>query len=172
MATIPALIRPRGFSLEFKVVVFAGAILTLGFSVIYPVVLLFVNSFVTTNPPVPAEYGLDAWRFAVSDRGMLIALWNSMVVTFLRQGISFPIAILLAWLIARTNMPGAKWLEFGFWIAFFLPVVSVTQAWILLALPPQAYSIRRWNTSPSSTKGHSISTLCGASSGCTSLRTP
>ena len=135
MVTIPAAIRPRGFSLEFKVVVFVGAILTLGFSVIYPIVLLFINSFVTTNPPLPAEYGLDSWRFALSDRGMLIALWNSVVVTFLRQGISFPVAILLAWLIARTNLPGAKWLEFGFWIAFFLPVVSVTQAWILLAHP-------------------------------------
>ena len=135
MATIPALIRPRGFSLELKVVVFAGAILTLGFSVLYPLVLLFINSFVITNPPVAAEYGLDSWRFALSDRGMLTALWNSVVVTFLRQGISFPIAILLAWLIARTNLPGAKWLEFGFWIAFFLPVVSVTQAWILLAHP-------------------------------------
>lgn len=135
MATLPAALRPRGFPLEFKVLVFAGAIITLGFSVIYPIVLLFINSFVTTNPPLPAEYGLDSWRFALSDRGMLIALWNSMVVTFLRQGISFPIAILLAWLIARTNLPGAKLLEFGFWIAFFLPVVSVTQAWILLGHP-------------------------------------
>ncbi|MDE2835995.1 MAG: iron ABC transporter permease [Chloroflexota bacterium] len=135
MATLPAALRPRGFSLEFKVLVFAAAIITLGFSVIYPIVLLFINSFVTTNPPLPAEYGLDSWRFALSDRGMLIALWNSMVVTFLRQGISFPVAILLAWLIARTNLPGAKLLEFGFWIAFFLPVVSVTQAWILLAHP-------------------------------------
>ena len=135
MATIPAVIRPRGFSLEFKAVVFIAAIVTLGFSVIYPIVLLFINSFVTTNPPLPAEYGLDSWRFALSDRGMLIALWNSIVVTFLRQGISFPVAILLAWLIARTDLPGAKWLEFGFWIAFFLPVVSVTQAWILLAHP-------------------------------------
>ncbi len=135
MATIPAVVRPRGFSLEFKAVVFIAAIVTLGFSVIYPIVLLFINSFVTTNPPLPAEYGLDSWRFALSDRGMLIALWNSIVVTFLRQGISFPVAILLAWLIARTDLPGAKWLEFGFWIAFFLPVVSVTQAWILLAHP-------------------------------------
>ena len=135
MATIPAVVRPRGFSLEFKAVVFIAAIVTLGFSVIYPIVLLFINSFVTTNPPLPAEYGLDSWRFALSDRGMLIALWNSIVVTFLRQSISFPVAILLAWLIARTDLPGAKWLEFGFWIAFFLPVVSVTQAWILLAHP-------------------------------------
>ena len=135
MATIPAVVRPRGFSLEFKAVVFIAAIVTLGFSVIYPIVLLFINSFVTTNPPLPAEYGLDSWRFALSDRGMLVALWNSIVVTFLRQGISFPVAILLAWLIARTDLPGAKWLEFGFWIAFFLPVVSVTQAWILLAHP-------------------------------------
>ncbi|MEE8518379.1 MAG: hypothetical protein V3S98_04570, partial [Dehalococcoidia bacterium] len=120
MASILAIARPRGFSLEFKTFVFLGAILTLGFAVVYPFVLLFFSSFVVTNPPAPAEYGLSGWRFAFTDQGMLTALWNSLVITFIRQTISFPIAIVLAWLIARTDLPASKWLEFGFWIAFFL----------------------------------------------------
>jgi iron(III) transport system permease protein len=135
MAARLSLLRPRGLSLELKNLIFLGAILTLGFSVVYPFVLLVVNSFVTTNPPMDAEYGLDGWRFVLTDRGMLTTLWNSILVTFLRQTISFPIAIIIAWLIARTDLPAAKWLEFAFWIAFFLPVVPVTQAWILLAHP-------------------------------------
>ena len=135
MASVSLPVRRRTIPLELKMLVFLGVSLTLGFIVIYPFVLLFINSFVITNPPVDAEYGLDAWRFALNDKGMLQALWNSLTVTIVRQSVSFPIAILFAWLIARTDLPAAKWLEFMFWIAFFLPVVPVTQAWILLGHP-------------------------------------
>lgn len=135
VASVSVPVRRRTIPLELKMLVFLGVSLTLGFIVIYPFVLLFINSFVITSPPQDAVYGLDAWRFALNDKGMLQALWNSVLVTVVRQGVSFPIAILFAWLIARTDLPAAKWLEFMFWLAFFLPVVPVTQAWILLAHP-------------------------------------
>lgn len=121
--------------LEFKTILFASVVIVLGFSVIYPFVLLLISTFITTRPFEPTEYGLDQWRFALTDPGMLEALWNTVVVMFVRQGISFPIAIFICWLIARTDMPGGKTLEVLFWVAFFLPVVPVVQAWILLAHP-------------------------------------
>jgi iron(III) transport system permease protein len=103
--------------------------------VLYPVLLVIVNSFQTARPGQPAVYTLEAWRYLLSDPTMLQAVWNTVLITVARQGIAFPIAILLAWVLARTDVPGAQWLEFLFWIAFFLPALPVTLGWILLLDP-------------------------------------
>ncbi len=104
--------------------------------VLYPVLLVLLNSFQTARPGQAATFTLDAWRTALADPGILRAVWNTIAVTLARQAVAFPIAILLAWILARTDIPGAPWLEFMFWIAFFLPALPVTLGWILL-LDPQ-----------------------------------
>jgi iron(III) transport system permease protein len=60
------------------------------------------------------------------------ALRNTAAITAIRTVIAFFLAIPLAWLLARTNIPGAKWLEFGFWVSFFLPTLAVIQGWTFL----------------------------------------
>jgi iron(III) transport system permease protein len=73
------------------------------------------------------------------------ALVNTLKVTFVRQLLSLPLAVLIAWLLARTNLPGRHWLEFAFWAAFFLPALTVTLSWILL-LDPDYGSLNTWLT--------------------------
>ena len=73
------------------------------------------------RPGEPARYGLDGWRAALAEPGLRAALVNTLTVTFVRQLISLPLAVLIAWLLARTDLPGADWIEFAFWAAFFLP---------------------------------------------------
>jgi iron(III) transport system permease protein len=104
--------------------------------VLLPVLLVIINSFQTGRPGQPSAYTLDAWRAALSDPGLLAAFWNTITLTAACQVIALPVAILLAWVLARTDVPGAQWLEFLFWIAFFLPALPVTLGWILL-LDPQ-----------------------------------
>ena len=135
MAALGTAVRARALSLEMKTLLFIFVISVLVFSVVYPFLLLILTSFNTAEIHEPNRYGLAHWRFALSDPNMLGALWNSITTTVARQVIAFPIAIVVAWLIARTNMPGGKSLEFFFWIAFFLPGIPVVQAWILLAEP-------------------------------------
>jgi len=45
------------------------------------------------------------------------------------------IAVLFAWLIARTDMPGGNSIEFFCWMAYFIPDFPLTLAWILLLDP-------------------------------------
>jgi len=45
------------------------------------------------------------------------------------------IAVVFAWLIARTDMPGGNAIEFFCWLAFFIPDFPLTLAWILLLDP-------------------------------------
>lgn len=103
--------------------------------VVLPVILILVNSFDTAAPGQPTHYGLDGWYQAVTSPGLFGAVINTFKLVLARQVIAFPVAVLLAWVLARTDIPGSHWLEFMFWIAFFLPPLPVTLGWIMLLDP-------------------------------------
>jgi iron(III) transport system permease protein len=107
----------------------------LGLLVLYPVVMVVLSSFQTSRPGQAAIWSLDAWRIALGDPSMVQAVWNTILLMLAQHGLSLPIAVALAWVLARTDIPGAHWLEFAFWIAFFLPALPVTLGWILLLDP-------------------------------------
>lgn len=103
--------------------------------VLYPLAVILIDSFQEQKAPGTTVYSLKAWRAAFADPGITTAVWNTITLTVARQAIAFPIAILLAWVLARTDIPGARWLEFLFWIAYFLPTLPVAMGWILLLDP-------------------------------------
>jgi ABC-type sugar transport system permease subunit len=97
--------------------------------------VVVIESFQVAPPGQPAQYGLDSWRAAFAEPLLRAALVNTLKATVARQVISLALAILIAWLIARTDLPGRNLIEFGFWAAFFLPTLTVTLSWILLLDP-------------------------------------
>ena len=117
--------------------VMAVVLIVLGFYLLWPVMLLMINSFdaradwfVGTR-----EWGLDHWRTAWRQPGLLLSLANSFMIWALVVGISFPISVLIAWILARTSIPFSRTLEFLFWISFMMPGISVTIAWMTLLDP-------------------------------------
>lgn len=104
--------------------------------VLVPVALILVNSFASSPPGQPVSYSLGPWSQALRDGALLGAVANTFKLLLARQVTAFPVAVLLAWILARTDIPGTNWLEFMFWVAFFLPALPVTLGWILL-LDPQ-----------------------------------
>ncbi|MPZ15672.1 MAG: ABC transporter permease subunit [Chloroflexi bacterium] len=125
---------PR-FRLEARSALILATVGLLSFVIVYPILILIINSFVITRPWEPPQYGLNAWRFALLDQSMLAAMWNTVQLAAVHQAISLPIAILIAWLIGRTNLPFARGVEFFFWLTFFMPAIPTVQAWILLLDP-------------------------------------
>ena len=111
--------------------------------VVFPLVLVAIQSLQVAPPGQPARYGLDGWRAALGEPGLRTALVNTLTVTLVRQLISLPLAVLIAWLLARTDLPGRGWIEFAFWAAFFLPPFTVTLSWILL-LDPEYGLVNTW----------------------------
>ena len=103
--------------------------------VVFPIALVVLQSFQVAAPGQPAAYGLDGWRAALGEPGLRAALANTFKVTVVRQLLSLPLAVLIAWLLARTDLPGRGWIEFAFWAAFFLPSFTVTLSWVLLLDP-------------------------------------
>ena len=49
--------------------------------------------------------------------------------------ISFPIATVIAWTLARTNIPFSNTLEVVFWVSFMMPGLATTLSWIMLMDP-------------------------------------
>jgi iron(III) transport system permease protein len=129
-----AVSRPR-WRLSWAQVGMLALIAALGFYLVYPLFLILLNSFNTARIGQPPVYGVQSWVQAWSTPGLFQALWNTIAVAFWYQIISFPLGILIAWLLARTNVPWAHGLEFMFWLSFFLPSLSVTLGWMLLLDP-------------------------------------
>lgn len=112
--------------------VVAALILTLGFYLIYPVVLILGLSF-NTAPLFfsgEREWGLDNWREGFAEPRFLPALWNTIWLWVVSISLSFPFGIFVAWLLARTRIPWSHGLEVFFWISYLTPGGLI--AWIML----------------------------------------
>jgi iron(III) transport system permease protein len=136
-----AVAAPR--KIELQAVLCTVVLAVVALCVVFPLVLVALQSLQVAPPGQPARYGLDGWRAALGEPGLRAALWNTLKVTFVRQLFSLPLAILIAWLLARTDLPGRSWIEFAFWAAFFLPPFTVTLSWILL-LDPEYGLVNTW----------------------------
>ena len=128
---------PRARSLHFELQALLLSLLLAGiaFLVLTPLFLLLLNSFQIGKPGGAIVYGLDGWRQAFSSSGILDSIYNSFSLAITRQLIATVVGIFLAWLLARTDIPMKRGLEFMFWISFFLPALPVTLGWILLLDP-------------------------------------
>ena len=134
MTTIPAQWGlSRSFSTRLLVPAFVMLLILLVFGtwVIYPLVLIFINSFNIAGFGEPYLFSLDNWRIAFSEPDMFRAIGNTFLVFVLYSGIGFPIAVLIAWCLARTKMPFSHGIEFLFWISYIMPELTTTLGWML-----------------------------------------
>ena len=115
----------------------AVLLVVLGFFLIYPIVLILGLSFNTAEYIWFGErtWGLDNWRVAWEEPRLLRALFNTLLVWFLVVVISFPVATVIAWMLARTNIPMSNTLEVMFWVSFMMPGLATTLSWIMLMDP-------------------------------------
>src|SRR3989338_1239480 len=116
---------------------------SMGFYIFYPLVLILINSFNVATIAEPPVYGLQAWRDAFSDAGIWVSLWNTIKIAIVRNLLVFPLGVLIAWILARTNIPFANGFEFLFWLSFMLPSIAVTFGWMLL-LDPNTGLVNTW----------------------------
>jgi iron(III) transport system permease protein len=117
--------------------VIALVLLTLGFFLIWPVLLLLINSFNSATDwfVEPRRWGFDHWIGAFERPGVFSSLYNSILIWGLSMAISFPVGVTIAWALGRVKIPGSRWLEFAFWVAYMVPAIPTTIAWITLLDP-------------------------------------
>ena len=123
----------------------AITILTLGFYLMFPVILMLVLSFNVADdfliPPI--VWGLDNWAYIWRDPRILEALYNTFALWFINFIFSFPLGIAIALILARTHIPWTHGLEYLFWISYVFPGLANTVGWIML-LDPDIGILNTW----------------------------
>jgi iron(III) transport system permease protein len=130
-------------SFDGRTLLLSAFLALVAFLVFTPLLFLLYASFETVSPDGTTVYTLQGWRQALDNPGIVTSIYNSFSLAVARQSIATVIGILLAWLIARTDVPLRGWLELSFWISYFIPSLPVALGWILL-LDPKYGLINDW----------------------------
>ena len=123
----------RRLSMARAEVVTAFVFAAVAFLVLYPIGTVIFLTFLPNS--LSDVFGTIPWYRAFAEPGMLQSVANTIYVVVAVQVISMPIAIVISWFLARTDLPGGRSLEFCFWIMFFLPAMGVMTGWLLLFDP-------------------------------------
>lgn len=129
--------RARGFRRLIKTenVLFFVATMPVIWFLGIPLIMLVYMSFHTGTPLDAGDWTLRNYAGTYTAPITYETLWNSFLYTFLSVGLAIGQAILLAWLIERTDMPKRSLA----WVLLILPIglPSILEAvsWILLLNP-------------------------------------
>jgi iron(III) transport system permease protein len=109
-------------------------LIVLSLLTLYPLATLLYGSFHTTPPGVPGEFNLDGYKAVLSAENFRILL-DTLGIAFLKTAIAVSLAVLFAWIVARTDTPGRRTLEVLIALPFFIPPVITATAWTVLGNP-------------------------------------
>ncbi|MGE4340233.1 MAG: ABC transporter permease [Pigmentiphaga sp.] len=112
----------------------AGLALVLGLLSVYPLAMLFYGSVHSTPPGVAGHFTLEGYR-AVLDPENREVVWNTVSLAAVKTVLSIILAVLLAWIVARTDTPGRRTWEVLITLPFFIPPILTATAWGMLGNP-------------------------------------
>ena len=119
---------------------------------LYPLATLFYGSLHTTPPGMTGEFNLNGYRAVFSAENFRI-LVDTLGIALVKTAIAVALAVLFAWIVARTDTPGRRTLEVLIALPFFIPPVITATAWTVLG-NPQVGTINlawRWLTGTNGT---------------------
>ncbi len=112
-----------------------GVILAiLAFLTLYPLAMLLYGSLHSTPPGMAGEYNLNGYRSIVTAENIKVFV-NTVVLSFAKTIPALGLAVVLAWIIARTDTPYADQLEVLITLPFFIPPILTAMAWGMLGNP-------------------------------------
>ena len=109
--------------------------------VLNPVLRLFASS---VTDPKGAGWTLANYTYAFSRPRFVQAFWTSMELGVAVSAICFVLAVPLAWLVSRTDMPAKGLVRMGVLASFVMPPYLGAIGWILLAGPNSGWLNIAW----------------------------
>src|SRR5258708_3929746 len=109
----------------------AALILLLCFLTLHPMVMLRYGSLHSTPPGIPGEFNLDGYAGLAATENLTVIL-NTAGISLVKTVLSLALAVLLAWIVARTDTPGRGVLEVLITLPFFIPPILTATAWAML----------------------------------------
>ena len=117
-----------------RLVGMTALILFLAFLTVYPFSMLLYGSLHSTPPGMAGEFNLEGYRQALQPENLKI-LWVTIQIATAKTIPSLLLAILLAWIVARTDTPWRGKLEVLISLPFFIPPILTAMAWAMLGNP-------------------------------------
>ena len=109
-------------------------LLFLSVFIVIPVIVLVVVSFYTGQPGRLRDFTTDNWS-SLFNGDLLPIIKNSIIYALFRTGGGLILALLFAWAVARTNVPGRRLMAICMPIPFLVPGLLVAMSWIFWANP-------------------------------------
>jgi iron(III) transport system permease protein len=106
----------------------------LAFLSVYPLSMLLYGSLHSTPPGMAGTFNLDGYRDILT-RENLLTLLNTVGIALAKTVPSLALAVLLAWILARTDTPCRGALEVLVTLPFFIPPILTAMAWGMLGNP-------------------------------------
>ena len=103
-----------------------------------PLFFLILGSFSTAKLPTDFSLdtmGLENYIKVYSDPGTLELFTNTLIYVIGSVAFGITLAVTLAWLVERTNMPGKIWIYAGVPMTLAVPGMLQAMAWVLLLSP-------------------------------------
>lgn len=125
--------------LKPRQMIFLVAVLLLLFLVALPLSLLFFKSFVRDGVLTMANY-VEVF----SEPKNYAPLWNTVKLGLWTVLLATALGLPLGWLVARTDLPGRRWLETLCLLPYMLPPFIGAIAWTQLLAPRVGYLNKLW----------------------------
>ncbi|HWP56606.1 MAG TPA: iron ABC transporter permease [Candidatus Acidoferrales bacterium] len=125
--------RRAGLDLPFFAMTLVTALVS--FLILFPMAMLLYGSFWSERPGFPGHFTVQNYVTAYSDFETYQMLFNTALMIGTKTLIAGSIALLLAWIIARTDTPCRGLLETLIVIPFFVPGILEAVGWIMLLSP-------------------------------------
>jgi len=122
---------PRGLARYGRGLGITLLVLLLAFLTLYPLAMLFYGSLHSTPPGVPGTFNLGGYANLIAGEN-LAAFANTVAISLVKTLLSMALAVLLAWIIARTDTPARGLLEVLITLPFFIPPILTATAWAML----------------------------------------
>ena len=107
-------------------------LLILSFLTVYPLVMLLYGSLNGASPGEQGTFSLRGYTDLFTAKNGEI-LFNTLSISLIKTVISLVVATIIAFLVARTDMPFKGSLEILLALPFFIPPVLTAMAWGMLA---------------------------------------
>ncbi len=113
--------------------------LVVGVLTVVPIAMLALGSFRDAPPGAGGGWTLEGWVSAYTDRRTYSTLIVTVLVAVGALAGATPVALLLAWIVTRTDTPGRQVLERLLLLPLFIPGVLLALAWTVLGSPRTGY---------------------------------
>lgn len=104
-----------------NIIITTGILAFIAFLTLAPVVVVIAGGF-----------DAGAWKSVLFDSGETRKAIGYSIILAARAPFAALIGFGIAWTLIRFPIPGRRFLEFSFWIAFMMPILPLTLGWMLL----------------------------------------